>query len=159
MPACPRNGSWHFQSLWEFPGSLPITHANTSGWLVAVDSAIRRDIIERTTCLSLLRSAQLKYKLSYLHLALTKSPMTLPVSGYIQSEAHRAVDRDQLLRWFPSNWSPVLGKLGQNEAYRNWLLPDPDYRHVQVYGETAVTFPKSGPVKIKVRLPGPETIN
>ena len=117
-PACSRNGSWHFQSLWEFPGSLPITNANTIGWLVAEDSAILRDLLERTTCPTLLRSPQLKYKLSDLYLALTKSPMTLPVSGYIQSEAHCSVDRDQLLWWFPANWSPVLGKLGQNEAYR-----------------------------------------
>ena len=102
--------------------SLAITNANTSGWLVNVDSAIQCDLLERTTCPTLLRSAQLKYKPSYLQLALNKYPIILPGSGYIQSEARRAVDRDQLLRRFPANWSPVVGKLGLNEAYRDWGL-------------------------------------
>ncbi len=107
-------GSWLFQSLW-VPGSLSFTNENASGWPVDVDAAIIRDLLALPCNL---RSAQLKYKVSDLQLALNKPPVSLPVTGYIQSIVHRTVDRDQLLSWFPSTWSPVLGKMGLNAEYK-----------------------------------------
>ena len=85
--------------------------------LVGVDDALKRDLLERTTLPPLLRNALLKYKISDLQLALRSSPITLPVTGYIQSLPHRAVDLDQLLCRFPATWSPVVGNLGRDEAY------------------------------------------
>ena len=121
-----RYGTWLFQSLW-VPGSLSITNENASGWPVNVDAAIIHDLLGHTALPCNLRSAQLKYKLSDLQLALNKSPVSLPVAGYIQSIVHRAVDRDQLLSWFPATWSPVLRKLdtGRTRKIRNGCFLTP----------------------------------
>ncbi len=85
--------------LW-VPVSLSITNENTSGWPVDVDAAIIRDLLGRTA-------------LPCHQLVLNKPPVSSgyiqsTVTGYIQSSVHRAVDRDQLLSWFPATWSPVL---------------------------------------------------
>ena len=155
MPPSARSGSWHFQTLWTFPATIPSTNAITSAWLVGVDDALKRDLLERTTLPPLLRNAQLKYKISDLQLALGSSPITLPVTGYIQSLPHRAVDLDHLFRWFPATWSPVVGNLGRDKAYGTWFPGDPGYRHVQLYGEPAIGVAKRGTSGggIKVRLP------
>jgi hypothetical protein len=145
-----RYGPWLFQSLW-VPGSLSITNENASGWPVDEDSAIMHDLLGRTARPSHLRSVQLKYNLSDLQFALNKAPVLFPVTGYIQSTVHRAVDRDQLLRWFPATWSPVLEKLGQNTEYHKLMLPDPEHRHVQWFCESAVAVPRQTS-KIKVCL-------
>ncbi len=132
---------WLLQSLW-VPGSLSITNKNASGWPVDVHSAIKHDLLGRTALHPQLRRVQFKYKLSDLQLALNKPPVSLPITGYIQSTVHRAVGRDQLLRWFHATWSPVLGKLGQNKEYQKWMLPDPENWHVQVFGQPAVAVPR-----------------
>ena len=54
-------------------------------------------LLQRDTRLPYIRSAELKYKLSDLEAALNKNPKTIRVSGYIQMDVHRAVDRDALL--------------------------------------------------------------
>ena len=144
--------SWLFQSLW-VPGSLSITNENASGWPVDVDAAIIRDLLGRTALPCNLRSAQLKYKVSDLQLALNKPPVSLPVTGYIQSTVRCAIDRDQLLSWFPATWSPVLGEMGLNTEYKKWMLPDPTYWHVQVFGEPAVAVPRrKSKLNLKVRV-------
>ena len=120
----------------------------TSGVLLELDSALKRDLLERDTRPPYLRSAELKYKLSDLEVALNKTPITLRVTGYIQCDVNRAVDLDNLLRWFKANWSPVDGQLGRNDNYITWSQQDPAYRHVQVRGEPAVA--KRGPGKKQV---------
>ena len=138
MPPSDRKGSWNFETLWTFQGPLPTAPMVTSGLLVDVDSALRRDLMERETRPPNLRSAQLKYKLSDLEVALNKNPITLHVTGYIQSHVNHAVELDKLLRWFAAEWSPVDGQLGLHQPYRDWSRQDPAYRHVQVSGEPAV---------------------
>ena len=143
MPASPRHGAWHFQTLWAIPASIRITNADTSDCLVVVDAVLTRDLLERDTRPPHLASVQLKYKYSDLRLALSTPPRSLPLTGYIQSEPHRAVDIHMLLRWLPATWSPVSGQLGRLDAYRNWLIEigpaqcqdwflAPGHRHVQM---------------------------
>ena len=148
MSQSDRKGTWYFKTLWKFPGPLPTAPIVTSGLLVDVDSALRRDLLQRETLPPNLRSAQLKYKLSDLEVTLNKKPITLHVTGYIQSTAHRAVELDNLLRWFEADWSPVDGQLIRHQPYRDWSRQDPAYRHVQVSGEPAVAT--RGPNKSKV---------
>ncbi len=109
MPPSARKGTWHFESLWKFSFSGPIPLMISSNLLHDVDSQLQRDLLERDTRLPYIRSAELKYKLSDLEAALKKNPITIRVSGYIQMDVHRAVDRDALLRWFQATWSPVGG--------------------------------------------------
>ena len=148
MPPSDRKGSWYFETTWTFSGPRPTASIVTSGLLVEVDSALTRDLLERETLAAYLRSARLKYKLSDLEIALKRNPITLQVTGYIQSAVNRAIDHDHLLRWFTAEWSPVDGQLGRNDAYREWSQQDPAYRHVQVFGEPAVAT--RGPNKSKV---------
>ena len=149
MSASRRHASWHFQTLWAIPASIHITNADTSDCLVVVDAVLTRDLLERVTRPPYLSSVQLKYKHSDLRLALSTLPRSLPLTGYIQSEPHRAVDIDMLLRWLPATWSPVSGQLGRLDAYRNWLIEigpapcqdwflAPGHWHVQIHGAPAV---------------------
>ncbi len=96
-------------------------------------------MLELETLPASLRSAQLKYKLADLEVALNRTPITLRVTGYIQPAAHRAIGRDNLFRWFAAEWTPVDGNLGLHQPYRDWSQHDLAYRHVQVSGEAAVT--------------------
>ncbi len=150
MPPSDRKGSWYFETTWTFPGPRPTAPIVTSGLLVEVDSAPRRDLLERETLPAYLRSAQLKYKQSELEVALNKPPITLHVTGYIQSALNHALELDKLLRWFAAEWSPVDGPMGRHQPYRDWSRQDPAYWHVQVFGEPAVA--ERGPGKNKVCL-------
>ena len=122
MPASRRHASWHFQTLWAIPASIHITNADTSDCLVVVDAVLTRDLLERVTRPPYLSSVQLKYKYSDLRLALSTLPRSLPLTGYIQSEPHRAVDIHMLFCWLPATWSPVSGQLGRFAAYRDWRI-------------------------------------
>ena len=154
MPPSDRKGTWNFETLWTFQRPLPTAPIVNSDFLVHIDSALRRDLMERETRPPNLRSVQLKYKPSDLEVVLNKTPMTLHVTGYIQSTEHRAVELDSLLRWFAAKWSPVNGQLGRHQPYRDWSgqeSQDPAYRHVQVSGVPAVAT--RGPTKNKVCSP------
>ena len=152
MPPSDRKGSWHFKTLWIFPGPRPTTApigAVAIDLLVVLDSAIRRDLLERETRPPYLRNAQLKYKLSSeLEVELNKNPITLHVTGYIQSALNHALDLDKLLRWFAAEWSPVDGPLGRHQPYRDWSRQDPAYWHVQVFGEPALAERGAGKSKV-----------
>jgi hypothetical protein len=151
MPASARKGNWHFETLWTFPELLPISPIITSVFLHEVDSALNRDFLERDTRPIYLKSVELKYKLSDLEAALNKTPRTLRVTGYLQSGEGRAVDIDNLLRWFEATWSPVDGPLVRNNDYRQWSQMDPAYRHAQVYGKPAVATRGPGRKTVCVR--------
>ena len=151
MPSSARKGAWHFESLWTFPFSRPISPMITSDLLHDVESALQRDLLERDTRPPYLRSAELKFKLSDLEVALNKNPITIPVNGYIQVDAQRAIDSDKLLRWFQATWSPVDGQLGRTAEYREWSRQDPAYRHVHVSGKPAVATRGPGKRKVCVR--------
>jgi hypothetical protein len=110
----------------------------TSDLLHDVDSELHRDLLERDIRLPYIRSAELKYKLSDLEAALNKSPITIRVSGYIQMDVNRAVERDGLLRWFQATWSPVGGQLGRSDEYCKWSRQDPEFHRVKVSGEPAL---------------------
>ena len=149
MPPSDRKGSWHFKTLWTFPGPRPTTAPIVAiDLLVVVDSAIRRDLLDRETRPPNLRNVQLKYKVSELEVALNKTPITLHVTGYIQSPQNYGVELHNLLRWLAAEWSPVDGQLGRHQPYRDWSRQDPAYWHVQVFGEPAVA--ERGPGKNKV---------
>ena len=113
-----------------------------------LDSAFKRDVVERATFPMYTRNVEIKYKLSDLVVTLANPSIQLPVSGYIQSDRNYKIESGNLLRWFSANWSPVDGQLVRNDAYREWSRQDPAYRHVQVYGEPAVA--KRGPGKKQV---------
>ena len=151
MPPSSRKGSWHFETLWTFPVHIPISPIVTSVLLHEVDSALKRDFLERDTRPPYLKSAELKYKLSDLEAALKKTPRSLHVTGYIQSDTHRAMDRDNLLRWFQATWSPLDGQLVRNDAYREWSIQDTTYQRVKVYGEPAVAARGPGKRQVCVR--------
>jgi hypothetical protein len=105
----------------------------TSDLLHNVDSEIQRDLLELDTRPPYIRSAELKYKLSDLEAALNKKPITIRVSGYIQMDVNRAVERDALLRWFQATWSPVGGQLAhrsRTEEVRGAPVQTPGIRGV-----------------------------
>ena len=159
MPCSARKGTWHFESLWTFPFSRPISPIITSDLLLDVDSELQRDLLERDTRPPYIRSVELKYKLSDLEAALiplNKAPITFRVNGYIQLDVNRAVERDNLLRWFQATWSPVDGQLGRSPAYREWSRLDPAYRHAQVHGMPAVATRGPGKRKVCVRPDTPK---
>ncbi len=145
MPPSARKGNWHFDTLWEFPPVI------TSVFIHEVDSALKRDFLERGTRPLYLKSVELKYKLSDLEAALNKTPRSLRVTGYIQSGEGRAIDRDNLLRWFQATWSPLDRHLGRSDTYRKWSYPDQEYRHVLVSGEPGLATRGPGRRQVCVR--------
>jgi hypothetical protein len=127
-------------------GTVSLTDRNSL--LSELDSAFKRDVLERDTFPPNTRNVEIKYKLSDLEVVINNPSIQLPITGYIQSETHHKVASSNLHRWFQANWSPVDGQLGRNAAYRDWSRQDPAYRHVQVSGEPAVAT--RGPNKNKV---------
>ena len=85
-----------------------------------------------------LRNIQLKYKLSDWEVARIKTPIHLPVQGYIQAQNNYSIDSENLNLWFNANWSPVENQLRRDATYQAWVIDDPDHRHVQVDGAPAV---------------------
>ena len=150
MPPKDRKGAWRFDTLWTLSthmvGSVSLTDQNSLH--SELESAFKRDVLERDTFPPNTRSVQIKYKLSDLEGAIHNPSIQLPITGYIQSDKNHKIDSSNLLRWFQANWSPVYGQLGRNDAYREWSQQDPAYRHVQVFGEPAVAT--RGPNKSKV---------
>ena len=106
--------------------------------LLQLDTELKRLVLEAERCPQNLRNIELKYKHSDWELARTKTPICLPIEGYIQSINHKALDLDNLKLWFNANWSPVLDQLRRNPTYKAWAEEDPAYRHVQVSGAPAV---------------------
>jgi hypothetical protein len=99
---------------------------------------MKRLVLGAQTFPLLLRNIQLKYKLSDWELARTKTPVRLPVQGYIQTQNHYSIDSENLRLWFDANWSPVENQLRRDATYLAWVTDDPAYRHVQVDGTPAV---------------------
>ena len=116
-----------------------------------LETAFKRDVVERTTFPMNTRNVEIKYKLSDLDFALNNPPNQLPVTGYIQSERQKKIESGNLLRWFEANWSPVDGQLVRNNDYRQWSQMDPAYRHAQVYGKPAVATRGPGRKTVCVR--------
>jgi hypothetical protein len=158
MPSSARKGSWHFETLWTFFFSGHISPTITSDLLHDVESELQRDLLARGTRPPYLRSAELKYKLSDLEAALKTKPVCIRVTGYIQLDVHRAIGRDNLLRWFQATWSPVDGQMGRSAAYQEWSQKDPAYQRVNVSGEPAVASRGQGKKKVCVR-PNPPNLN
>ena len=158
MPLDARKGAWRFDTLWKLPmhmvGSASFT--DRSNLLDELESAFKRDVLERTTFPMHTINIEIKYKLSDLEVALNNPPNQLPVTGYIQSERQNKIDSSNLLRWLQANWSPVDGQLVRNDAYRQWSRLDPSYRHAQVHGMPAVASRGPGKKKVCVR---PDTPN
>jgi hypothetical protein len=153
MPPDDRKGAWRFDTLWRLPmhmvGSTSFT--DRRNLLDELESAFKRDLVERTTFPMHIINVEIKYKLSDLEIALNNTPNQLPVTGYIQSERQKKNDSSNLLRWLQANWSPVDGQLVRNDAYREWSRLDPAYRHAQVHGKPAVATRGPGRKKVCVR--------
>ena len=101
MPLDARKGAWRFDTLWKLPmhmvGSASFT--DRSNLLDELESAFKRDVLERTTFPMHTINIEIKYKLSDLEVALNNPPNQLPVTGYIQSERQNKIDSSNLLRW------------------------------------------------------------
>ena len=154
MPSA-RKGAWRFDTLWRLPsdilGSTSFTGTDQSSGLNELESAFKRDVVERTTFPIHTRNVEIKYKLSDLELALHNPPHQLPITGYIQSERQKKIDSGNLLRWLQARWSPVDNQLVRNNTYREWSRMDPAYRHAQVHGEPAVATRGPGRKQVCVR--------
>ena len=155
MPQDARKGAWRFDTLWKLPthmvSSTPVTDNDRRNVMDQLETAFKRDVVERTTFPMNTRNVEIKYKVSDLDFALSTPPNQLPVTGYIQSERQKKIESGNLIRWFEANWSPVDGQLVRNDNYRQWSQMDPAYRHAQVYGKPAVATRGPGRKTVCVR--------
>ena len=137
-----RKGVWRFSAVWTCPGHMVATTstepARLQRELQELDTELKRLVTERQGFPLYLRNVEFKYKLSDWDLARTKTPIHLPVEGYIQSQDSYSKDLHNLKAWFDANWSPVENQLRRDQTYLAWSEEDPAYRHVQVAGEPAV---------------------
>ena len=137
-----RKTAWRFSAVWTFPGHMVATTSTDpcrlQHELQQLDTELRSLVLEAERKPQYLRNIELKYKLSDWELARTKTPIHLPVQGYIQSQNHYSIDLDNLKLWFNANWSPVENQLRKDPTYLAWTAEDPAYRHVQAYGAPAV---------------------
>ena len=144
-----RKGAWRFSAVWTFPGHMVATTSTDpvliENELQQMETEMKRLVLGAQRFPLYLQNIQLKYKLSEWELARTKTPIRLPVEGYIQSKKQRAIDYDNLKVWFDANWSPVENQLRRDATYLAWVEDDPAYRHVQVDGTPAIA--KAGPLK------------
>jgi hypothetical protein len=137
-----RKGAWRFSAVWTFPGHMVATTSTDpsrlKNELQQMETEMKRLVLQAQKYPLYLTNIELKYKLSDWELARTKTPIHLPVQGYIQSDKNRAINFDNLKLWFNANWSPVHNGLRRDPTYLAWAADDPAYRHVQVHGEPAV---------------------
>ena len=128
--------------MWTFPGNIVATTSTDpillQNELQQLDAELKRLVLEAIRLPQKLRNVELKYKLSDWELARTKTPIIMPIHGYIQSENNYSIDLDNLKLWFNANWSPVVNQLRRDTVYMAWTAEDPAYRHVQVSGVPAV---------------------
>ena len=140
-----RKGAWRFSAVWTCPGHMVATGstdpARLQRELLELDTELKRLVMERQCFPLYLRNVEFKYKLSDWELARTRTPIHLPVQGYIQSQHKHSIDLHNLKVWFDANWSPVENQLRRDQTYLAWSEEDPAYRHVQVAGEPAVAKP------------------
>ncbi len=71
-------------------GSTSFT--DQSNLLHELESAFKRDVVQRTTFPMHTINVEIKYKLSDLEIALNSPPNQLPVTGYIQSGRQKKID-------------------------------------------------------------------
>ena len=137
-----RKSTWTWNAVWTLPGNLVATASTDpirlQNELRELDQELKRLLLENERLPKFLRYIELRYKLSDWELARQKTPICLPIKGYIQTTNHHSIDFYNLDIWFNANWSPVVGKLGTDTTYREWALEDPAYRHVQVSGVPAI---------------------
>ena len=159
MPRDNRKGAWSFDTLCTVPTHMfgPTSSTDRIYILSGLDSAFKRDVVERPEFPSYIRNVEIKYKLSdldsILGTALANSrplPVTGLRSGYIQSEINYKIEFGNLLCWFQANWSPVDGQMVRNGAYLEWSRQDPANRHVQVHGTPAVAKRSPGKKQVSV---------
>jgi hypothetical protein len=138
-----RKATWSFSAVWTFPGHVVATtsidpiHLQNERQQMEIE--MKRLVQQAEGFPPNVRNIELKYSLADWELARTKTPIRLPVHGYIQSQHNFSIDLYNLDRWFSANWSPVDNQLRRDPTYTVWAKDDPAYRHVQVDGEPAVT--------------------
>ena len=137
-----RFATWRWSAMWTFPGNVVATTSTDpillQNELQQLDAELKRLVLEAIRLPQKLRNVELKYKLSDWELARKKTPICLPILGYIQTSNHYSIDFYNLNRWFNANWSPVVGQLRTDPTYQAWAEEDPAYRHVQVSCALAV---------------------
>ena len=137
-----RKGAWRFSAVWTFPGDMVATISTDpivlQNEVRQMETAMKRLVLQAERFPLNLRNVQLRYLLSDWELARTKTPIQLPVQGYIQSQDNYSIDFHNLNQWLNAYWSPVENQLRRDKAYLAWVEDDPAYRHVQVHGEPAV---------------------
>ena len=111
-----RKGAWRFSTVWTFPGHMVAT-ASTDPVLIKnelqhVETEMKRLVLGAQRFPLYLRNIQLKYMLSDWELARTKTPIRLPVEGYIQSKKQRAIDYDNVTEQLRARtrWKAASGK-------------------------------------------------
>ena len=120
-----RKSAWTCRSVWTLTPNietiLVVTNSTDSSSLrdelLDLDKELTSLVLNNKRRPQYLRNIELKYKLSDWELARTKTPICLPIQGYIQSEKKYSIDLDNLKLWFNANRSPVLDQLRRNPTY------------------------------------------
>ena len=105
MPPDARKGSWRFDTLWTLSThmveSVSLTDQNSLH--SELESAFKRDVLERDTFPPNTRSVQIKYKLSDLECAIHNPSIQLPITGMNQRAEDvcilKLVPQQRLLLW------------------------------------------------------------
>ena len=113
-----RNVAWHFAAR-STSSSDP---AHLQRELEQLDGELKHSVLTCERFPQNLRNIEYNYKISEWETARTETPIKLPVEGYVQSDPKYAKDKDNLTRWFPAGWSPVLNGLRADPAYKEWAL-------------------------------------
>ena len=85
-----RKGTWRFSAVWTFPGHVVATTSTDpillQRELQELEIEIKGLVMQVESFPPNLRSIELKFSLSDWELARTKTPIKLPVQGYIQTK-------------------------------------------------------------------------
>ena len=85
-----RKGAWHFSAVWTFPGYVVATTSTDpillQRELQELEIEDKDLVMQAESFPPNLRSIELKFSLSDWEIARTKTPIILPVQGYIQSK-------------------------------------------------------------------------
>ena len=106
MPGISKS-AWTWNAVWTLPVNLVATASTDpvrlQNELRELDEELKRLLLENERLPKILRNIELRYKLSDWELARQKTPICLPIKGYIQTTNHHSIDFYNLDIWFNAN--------------------------------------------------------